>query len=213
MVHVPDGYARSQHRWNSTCQMCGRRRRPCRLRPNKPRRSTHGLRTSPFRPRPTPPRSSLSSGRPGSNRSQNEATRPRRFSSNDPTTRAGQNDMQRSLQLTTFLFSLSALAPAALAQISPSAEQVRQQDALRSGIVIFRRHSELRLRPAARDHGARAKIRLDPAALKQAKKVAPAAPINQIGNMHALATANDRCRTRRITTRSTAVPFKLPAVR
>ena len=35
------------------------------------------------------------------------------------------------------------------------------------------------------------KIRLDPAALEQAKKVAPAAPINQIGHMHTLATADD----------------------
>ena len=34
-------------------------------------------------------------------------------------------------------------------------------------------------------------IRLNPAALEKAKKYAPAAPINQIGNMHGLATADD----------------------
>lgn len=35
------------------------------------------------------------------------------------------------------------------------------------------------------------KIRLDPVALEKARKVAPAAPINQIGHMKALATADD----------------------
>lgn len=35
------------------------------------------------------------------------------------------------------------------------------------------------------------KLRLDPAALKRAQKFAPAAPINQIGNMKGLATADD----------------------
>jgi hypothetical protein len=100
--------------------------------------------------------------------------------------------MQRSLQLTTFLFSLSALAPAALAQISPSAEQVRQQDARSEAewyysVGIQNYVFALPLAIMERER----KIRLDPAALEQAKKVAPAAPINQIGNMHALATAND----------------------
>jgi hypothetical protein len=35
------------------------------------------------------------------------------------------------------------------------------------------------------------KVRLDPAALEKAKRVAPAAPINQIGHMKGLATADD----------------------
>ena len=100
--------------------------------------------------------------------------------------------MQRSLQLTTFLFSLSALAPAALAQISPSAEQVRQQDARSEAewyysVGIQNYVFALPLVIMERER----KIRLDPAALEQAKKVAPAAPINQIGNMQTLATAND----------------------
>jgi len=34
-------------------------------------------------------------------------------------------------------------------------------------------------------------IRLDPAALDKARKVAPAAPINQIGHLRNLATADD----------------------
>jgi hypothetical protein len=35
------------------------------------------------------------------------------------------------------------------------------------------------------------KVRLDPVALEKAKKFAPAAPINQIGHMKSLATADD----------------------
>ena len=100
--------------------------------------------------------------------------------------------MQRSLQLTTFLVSLSALAPAAVAQTAPSAEQVRQQDAHSEAewyysVGIQNYVFALPLSIMERER----KIRLDPAALEQAKKVAPAAPINQIGHMHTLATAND----------------------
>ena len=100
--------------------------------------------------------------------------------------------MQRSLQLTTFLVSLSALAPAAIAQTAPSAEQVRQQDAHSEAewyysVGIQNYVFALPLSIMERER----KIRLDPAALEQAKKVAPAAPINQIGHMHTLATAND----------------------
>jgi hypothetical protein len=36
------------------------------------------------------------------------------------------------------------------------------------------------------------KVRLNPVALEKAKKFAPAAPINQIGHMKTLATADDR---------------------
>jgi hypothetical protein len=47
-------------------------------------------------------------------------------------------------------------------------------------------------------------LRLDPAAIEKAKRFAPAAPVNQIGHMTALATADTSCRTRPTTTPSTA---------
>lgn len=100
--------------------------------------------------------------------------------------------MQCTLRLTTLLISLSVLAPAAVAQTAPSAEQIRQQDAHSEAewyysVGIQNYVFALPLMIMERER----KIRLDPVALEQAKKVAPAAPINQIGNMRTLATADD----------------------
>ena len=79
--------------------------------------------------------------------------------------------MQRSLQLTTFLVSLSALAPAAIAQTAPSAEQVRQQDAHSEAewyysVGIQNYVFALPLTIMERER----KIRLDPAALEQGQE-------------------------------------------
>jgi hypothetical protein len=102
--------------------------------------------------------------------------------------------MQRSFPLAVLLISLSAngLAPIAVAQTAPSAEQIRQQDARSEAewyysVGIQNYVFALPLTIMERERN----VRLNPAALEQAKKVAPAAPINQIGNMRTLATADD----------------------
>ena len=96
--------------------------------------------------------------------------------------------------------ALAVLAPAAYGQdsktetasASPSAEQIRQADARSEeewyySVGIQNYVYTLPLTMLERER----KVRLNPAALEKAKKFAPAAPINEIGHMKTLATADD----------------------
>lgn len=78
------------------------------------------------------------------------------------------------------------------APASPSAEEIRQADAKSEeewnySVGIQNYVFTLPLTMLERER----KVRLNPAALEKAKKFAPAAPINEIGHMKTLATAND----------------------
>ncbi len=95
--------------------------------------------------------------------------------------------------------AIAALAPAvegqALAQgapASPSAEAIRQADAKSeeewyTSVGLQNYVFTLPLTMLERER----KVRLNPVALEKAKKFAPAAPINEIGHMKTLATADD----------------------
>ena len=110
--------------------------------------------------------------------------------------------------------ALAAFAPAAYGQdkIAPtapaasSAEDIRKADAQAAeewyySVGIQNYVFTLPLTMLERER----KIRLSPAALEKAKKFAPAAPINEIGHMKTLATADDIMPyTRPTTTPSTA---------
>jgi hypothetical protein len=102
--------------------------------------------------------------------------------------------------LTAAGLALAAFAPAAYGQdkmaqaapASPSAEEIRQADARSEeewyySVGIQNYVYTLPLTMLERER----KVRLNPAALEKAKKFAPAAPINQIGHMKTLATADD----------------------
>ena len=80
----------------------------------------------------------------------------------------------------------------AKAPASPSAEDIRQADAQSEeewaySVGVQNYVFGLPLTIFERER----RVRLDPAALEKAKKFAPAAPINQIGHMKTLATADD----------------------
>ena len=101
--------------------------------------------------------------------------------------------------LTAAGLAIAAFAPAmeghALAQAapaSPTAEEIRQADAKSAeewnySVGIQNYVFTLPLTMLERER----KVRLNPAALEKAKKFALAAPINQIGHMKTLATADD----------------------
>ncbi len=101
--------------------------------------------------------------------------------------------MIRPATLLTILVAISLALPlCAVGQTGQSGEDIRKRDAdseekwmysvgvqnyvFGLPLVIFERER---------------KLRQDPAAVEKAKKFAPAAPINQIGNMKSLATADD----------------------
>ena len=108
--------------------------------------------------------------------------------------------------------AIAALAPAVEGQVlaqgapeSPSAEAIRQADAKAeeewyTSVGLQNYVFTLPLTMLERER----KVRLNPVALEKAKKFAPAAPINEIGHMKTLATADVSCPTRRTTTRRTA---------
>ena len=102
--------------------------------------------------------------------------------------------------LTAAGLAIAAFAPSTygqekVAQAAPaaqSAEEIRQADAQSEeewaySVGIQNYMFALPLTILERER----KLRLNPAALEKAKKVAPAAPINQIGHMKTLATADD----------------------
>lgn len=96
--------------------------------------------------------------------------------------------------------AIAAFAPVAFGQekvaqaapATPSAEEIRQADARSEeewnySVGIQNYVFTLPLTMLERER----KVRLNPAALEKAKKFAPAAPINEIGHMKTLATADD----------------------
>ena len=101
--------------------------------------------------------------------------------------------------LTAAALAIAAFGPAveghALAQAapaSPSAEEIRKSDAQAEeewyySVGIQNYVYTLPLTILERER----KVRLNPAALEKAKKFAPAAPINEVGHMKTLATADD----------------------
>jgi hypothetical protein len=101
--------------------------------------------------------------------------------------------------LTAAGLAIAALAPAsegqALAQAapaSPTAEEIRQADAKSEeewnySVGVQNYVFTLPLTMLERER----KVRLNPVALEKAKKFAPAAPLNEIGHMKTLATADD----------------------
>ena len=84
-----------------------------------------------------------------------------------------------------FVATLPALAETSDAEIRRADAEAEQEWAYSVGVQNYVFGLPLIILERER------KIRLDPALLEQAKKVAPAAPINQIGHMRTLATADD----------------------
>jgi hypothetical protein len=96
------------------------------------------------------------------------------------------------LAIATFIPAMGGYALAQAAPASPSAEEIRQADAKSEeewnySVGVQNYVYTLPLTMLERER----KVRLNPVALEKAKRFAPAAPINEIGHMKTLATADD----------------------